>query len=347
MNKLLIALSKNELSIEEQNEIQKQFEEEFNWCLFLGRLFYHKIQFRAWSHIKSYSLEKPVPQFVWRALEEHYNMVIMQKNIIIKELKKIVLELNKCGVKYALLKGVPLEKQLFPSSGRESNDIDILVSRDDIKQLHNVLNKLGYKNSVSNSRQEEVYYLLNTHQTLPYKKAIITQKSSVTIDLQFALTLQKQLKYNIDIKEIINNGIEFEMSNSSFRVLNSFYEFIMLCTHLYGEAILHSEICKGKDLQLSKIADIYEWIEKNFYDFDWEAQAFEIVKRNLTIPVVYSVKLVETIYKNFKATKILEKFSVPNLEFMNEYRDENFNIKKWNKSVEARLFSDNLPKNIT
>jgi len=210
-----------------------------------------------------------------------------------------------------------------------------------------ILSKLGYirgiynpdLNKVESDRYTDIFNLVNTHQSLPYIKIIDDPFLKVDIiDVQFELTLQKKLKYDIDIETLLNNRIYVDVEGRLCYTLNEFDNFLLLCTHLYTEAILIEEIKKYKDLQLNKFADIYEWILKYHDYFDWGERIAYIENHGFIKPVLYCLHILSTLYDSSDIATIYNKFGDKDLSFIDEYRDELFNVRKWNTSVMERIF---------
>ena len=351
---VVISLSKNKINDFEKESMRDFLNSTNDWFNFIGQIMFHKIQLRAWTHIKTEGITYLLPKFVRDSLSEHYDFYNDKRNKRLKCVQNIVKLLNESNCSYCIVKGDYLEKDLFDNTARECNDTDILIPPSELKKIDLVLQSDGYKrgyydsktNSIISDRTLDIYFKTNTHQTLPYRKIIENEKAynCQTIDIQFALTLQKQLNYDVDINKMLSRAKKESFFGIQYNVLDEFDNFVLLCTHLYGEAILFSEICKGKDLQLSKISDIYHWIEKYYCSFDWDVQVKKLSDMRVTIPVAYCLKLAEIVYDSQKAMSIIEKMKVQDWGFMDEYRDANFNIAKWDRPIMERMFSADRPR---
>lgn len=345
---VLIILSKSKLNDSDKQEIRRYFDNnDSQWCLLLGELLYHKIQARAWLNMSNCIPLKHIPKFVRNCLSEYYRLYEYKKNIYTNNFIQLLGELNDNQCCYCILKGLPIEKDLFENSARECDDIDILISYKDIKKFDSILKQLGYvrgfhdkkEDGITNDRQQALFFLLNTHQTLPYHKLeSFPLYQFEIVDLQFEFTLKKKFNYIIDTEEMLNNRMRIDINGVSCNILSPFDNFLLLCTHLYGEAILISEIEKYKDLQIKKIADINEWINKYYYMFDWAKNTKFIKERGFTEAILFCTYLVANLYDSKNANQIIEYLSPYDMSFLDEYRDASFNKKTWKIPLLERVF---------
>ena len=344
---VVVLLSKNTLDKQERKIIEEYLNSGAEWDILFGQLMFHKLLCRAYSHFFSYGWLNFVPSAIRRPFKKYFELNNYKNSIKKPYFTNLVESLNKENVRYCIIKGLPLENELFGDSVREFNDTDLLINFSDYTLVDRILRALGYKrgvyntenNSVEVNRRLDIYNTLNTHQTLPYRKKINDQFFRIdVVDLQFEFTLQKKFNFKVDTNSILNNRISVDVDNQKYCTLNTFDNFLMLCTHLYGEAILIQEIAKYKDLQLTKFADIYEWIEKHYKHYDWNEKNSYIIACGLLQPVLYCVYIVSKLYNSDAAKDILVKFGNQDLSFIDEYRDELFNVKRWSVPVVDRIF---------
>lgn len=344
---LIVALSKNRISNQERDEIEKYFSQGADWDLLIGQLMFHKLLCRAYKHFTVQGWVDLLPSAIKQPSQKLFNLNVYKNDLKKIHFKNLITSLNNQNIRYCVIKGLPLEKDLFGESVREFNDTDILIHIRDLELADNILTGLGYKRGLYNSilntiethRHLDIYSIMNTHQTIPYHKLLDDPLFKVdTIDLQFELAVQKKHNYSIDIDSMLENRICVDIDKTDCYALNMFDNFIMLCTHLYGEAILIDEIKNYKDLQLTKFADVYEWIEKYYQFFDWEEKINYINAHGFLKPVLFCIYILSKLYVPSNAKNILDKFGDQNFDFLDEYRDELFNIKKWKISVMDRMF---------
>ncbi|MDR2045199.1 MAG: nucleotidyltransferase family protein [Clostridium sp.] len=343
----IVALSKNSLNDQECNEIENYLIRGADWDLLIGQLFFHKIVCRAYKHFAVQEWLDFIPPAIRWSWQRQFDLNEYKNNLRKNDFTNLLNTFNKENIRYCIIKGFPIEKDLFINSVREFNDTDLMVHFRDFESVNKTLTNLGYSRGIYNSSQHkieidrhtDIFHIVNTHQTVPYRKLSDDPLFRFdTIDLQFELTLQKKYNFDIDVDLLLNDRVSIDVFDKSCFTLNPFDNFIMLCTHLYGEAILIQEIKKYKDLQLMKFADIYEWIEKYYNLYNWEEKIEYITSHGLLKPVLYCLHILSNLYASIGSKNICLYMGEQDLSFLDEYRDEYFNVKKWNVPVMDRIF---------
>ncbi|MCL2591945.1 MAG: nucleotidyltransferase family protein [Defluviitaleaceae bacterium] len=177
--------------------------------------------------------------------------------------------------KYALLKGALLTTTLYQEGQRISNDIDILVNKEDVSSLQKILRDNGFvqgwysrkqKKIKIASRMEIIHASMNFGETVPFIKLIENEPLAIDINFSFDFKTSKKEMVSkfLDDSIFINNG-EF-----SFSTLDYIDFFIHLCCHLYKEATTFHWVDVRKDLTLYKFSDInlflHKFGNKDFFD---------------------------------------------------------------------------------
>lgn len=347
---IIISLSKNKLNDNECKEIAEYLIKEKNWEILIGQLIFHKLLCRSYIHFIEQNWVELIPFPVIQLLKCQFKVNEYKNKLRKSNIENLLDELNSSQIKYCIIKGVALENDLFKDSIREFNDTDLLINFDNFKMVDKILLGLGYKrgiynakkNRIDTNRYDDIFYIVNTHQTLNYLKILDDSFFKLDIlDLQFEFTLQKKYNYDIDMKILLNNRINFNIFDKTCYTLSPFDNFLMICTHIYGEAILIQEIKKYKDLQLIKFSDVYEWIKKYYNVFDWEEKINYINKHGFLQPVLYCMYFLSEVYKcprSINILNILKKSKGYDLNFIDEYRDDSFNIKRWKETLKKRVF---------
>jgi len=348
-NNILVLLSKNRLNEKECDIINDYVNKEAEWDWLVGQLLFHKLHCRAYHHLNEHGWIKSIPPALMYPLKKLFELNKYREGLRNTYTKDLIVKLNNGKIRYCFIKGALLEMDLFYNSGRETNDTDVLIHSSDLKVIDNILTGLGYERgiydsktiSVTADRKLDVFNIMNTHQTVPYCKLTgNTLIKTNMVDVQFNFTLQNKLGYSIDIDQVLDNRIPKNWNGETCYSLNIFDSFLLLCTHLYGEAVLIQEIRKGKDIQLIKFADIYEWIEKYFYFFNWNEKINDIISNGFIKPVLYCVYIVLNLYESKYAETIYSKFLIQghDIDFVDDYFDDTGNTRKWEVPVMERIF---------
>ena len=349
----IIILSKDTLTRNETSCLNLFFSCQNRWNDFLELLSFHRLLARAYSHIIQNDFTFVLPRHIYQVLQNQYYLSNYRTLMFKNKMLPVLDIMNKNNIPYCVIKGCTLMKDIFPYTIRESRDIDILIHKKDYHIVDELLRSFGYiqgeynfkEQKIQKSRYDEIAYLIDTHQTLPY--CLITGDQLfpvIKIDIQFEFNLQKRMNYFVDYDKVIEKRKRITDPETNIYVLDPFDNFLMLCTHLYGEAVIFSEICKGKDLQLSKIADIFQWLQKYAKDYCWDTQSKTIMEYNVQIPVAYSLYLVHIVYQLEIAKTILDKMGVIDYSFVDYYYNESNELTQWDKPVLERMFCTTRPK---
>ena len=157
-------------------------------------------------------------------------------NIIINELKKTCIALDKINIKPVLVKGVSLYANYDKVEYRPMSDIDMLVDFKDIIPAIKELKKLGYNDSLESIK------IIQKHPKLSYEfnhhAYLFNEEKNVALELHWNLNhLIDQDLFNLmmnDLKEhkLIKNAL----------IPNVEFEFYLSIIHGYKEIHHHSKL---------------------------------------------------------------------------------------------------------
>lgn len=148
--------------------------------------------------------------------------------------KNVINDLNLSGVGYVIVKGCPLA---YYKTGkvetRLSNDIDILVSRQDIVKVEYILQTNDFRCVHKPNRAERVMLVSNSHQLPPYSKRMGRLYSQ--IDLNFDLFWGEYTGVRIDVSEFISDAVDMEIYGCQVKTLTPIKMLVQLILHHYKE----------------------------------------------------------------------------------------------------------------
>ena len=228
----------------------------------LGTLFENRMAAIAYSVLNKVGLLDKVGREFRNSLHSAYLMNINRNSDYFKCLREISDVLDSCGAPYALLKGAYL-CGWYPDGCRTSNDIDVLISPEDVGLFSNCLRNAGYKQgSVKNNkfvpatRKEIIESKMTRGETVPFiKKVDLPSMTYLEIDLNFSLDYK-----NSDdklLKDMLDRAVRIGQCGVNIRTLDK-YDFILhLCEHLYKEATTMPWIDMRRDMTFYKYCDIY------------------------------------------------------------------------------------------
>ena len=114
-----------------------------NWFNVLGFISYHRVAGLVYEKINNINVRLlDFPVFFSTYLTNQAQQI--RNDYQLEEIKNISKCFNRNNVEFIFLKGSILNNTIFNSGARTSNDIDILIKKDSIKRVTNILNELGY-----------------------------------------------------------------------------------------------------------------------------------------------------------------------------------------------------------
>ena len=176
---LLRIISRMKLNSEEREKFinivnGKEFIE--NQQNYLNVITRHKLQYLLYKHLyENHLLLNHRIRELSMVLSERFYFLQSKHREFTDELKKVVKALNLGNVKYAILKGISIADPLYMSGDlvyRNYNDIDILITKQDVNKVKTILNDLNFRQAtvseaydiVNAERKDLVFWSLNSHQ---------------------------------------------------------------------------------------------------------------------------------------------------------------------------------------
>ena len=175
--------------------------------------------------------------------------------------------LKPADFNYAFLKGAYLAPFLYKAGHRTSNDIDILISSENVSKLQRLLlsNNFIQGHIVSGkivpaSRKEIIESKMNFGETVPFIRQM--EDNVLEVDINFSLDFKPSQDKQI-VSNMISRTILVEKDQIRFRTLSLDDFLIHLCCHLYKEATTYDWLQTRRDLLLYKFSDINVYIHKH------------------------------------------------------------------------------------
>jgi hypothetical protein len=183
--------------------------------------------------------------------------LLLQRHLIAKRyLLTIVAELEKVNISYVILKGIPLNQQLYGNQCiRISKDIDLLIPLSKLELAHHCLIGLGFQlisefsPELLTQQRKKIYVGLKD---LTYRHS----KFLIEIELHWRTTITRNFGFDFADIEAYRQTISIE--NKDLFVLKNEYNFVYLCIH---GAISHWR-------RLKWLVDIAVFSQKQ--TFSWE-----------------------------------------------------------------------------
>ncbi len=208
--------------------------------------------------------------------------------------------LDSCGVPYALLKGAYLCCR-YPKKYRTSNDIDILISPDDVGKISERLKTAGFcqgemKNGefVAANRKQIIESKMTRGETVPFiKPTNLLFVKNMEVDINFSLDYK-----NSDdkvLKKMLSRTQKIGLGVSHLRTLDNFDFILHLCAHLYKEATTMPWIKMKRDMTFYKYCDIYMMLS-TFSEEEKKKLLERAREGGLETELAYCVKSIELFF---------------------------------------------------
>lgn len=307
--------------------------------------------------LEEYLFDKKYFDLLSQLSESKYAIQTKLKNQINRNC--VMARYNDCGalleclpVPYAIIKGAVLSQVIYGTPFlRQSSDIDLLVSPDDVPTLTKVFTTKGYvqgkiyeEDIVLVGRKEKIFHSLYSHQIVPFVKRINNPWCPlVNIDVNTDV-YWGEAKQRVDIEAILSNRIIVDIQGNRVYKLATINEFIVLCLHHYKDMNSLYLLSQG-NLSLRLFVDIYMYVhrKKDFLPIE------ELIKTAAewgALPYVYYC-LYHTSYlfrDNLVMTYRDALYNDQGEKLLNCYGLTQEERKEWTISLEERLFAKDFKK---
>lgn len=187
----------------------------------------------------------------------------MLNEVIFYFCRNLFIDLNK--IDYVYIKGETTSLMAYDSIGsRKTGDIDLLISRDNIKQAEEILKNNGFSQKL-NSSLSKLFNEKFSHQTMPWIKVIGNLVIQIDINVNIFWG-EYQGDYSF-VKDFISNYHYQNIYNVKIKVLDENLNFILLCLHQYKDMNSIYLLYKRKQYNKNAFYEIQSIIELNKIDF--------------------------------------------------------------------------------
>jgi len=334
-----------------KGRIQQLLQSKLNWAEILGYLSYHRISGLAYSVLTEFDTK-----YLSGQAELCTKLMNGIQTIRVESIRKHIIDISEklveAGVPHAFLKGSVLASTLYPSGGRVSNDIDILLNQSDITRVGKILEVLGFqqgeydvKNNkvVKLDRKEIIFRRMNWGEIVPYIKVLNEPGIDIiAVDINFSLDWLPTGTESA-VEKFLNNTEKYRIGNvGEISSLDREAFLLHLCMHLYKEAILFEMVERLRDLDLYKFTDIYAYITD--FRVDWRKFIKIAKENNLIKGCYYALEYTRILFPPLDNCEdfinAMKELKPNNIDFLDEVIDPaRPEIKYiWQKDLIARLF---------
>ncbi|MCE5286193.1 MAG: nucleotidyltransferase family protein [Pelosinus sp.] len=251
--RLALCCSQMTIQIEDEQEISSLIEGNLDWQYFLDLIRKHRLYPLIYWRFKSLSLPD-IPAEVIDQLRYEDRKNKFRTLQMTEETQKIVVLMDKQGLKPIIIKGIPLTKLLYGDiTHRTSNDIDILVRPQDQDKARKTLESMGYELQPSVCTvQDRLPTWMEHTQSLFYFNPV----KRIGIDLTLRLGAHGAVIPWENIEECVG---KINLAGQFIRILTKEVLFLHLVLHGAGHAWF----------RMKWLLDIDRAIRKG--DLSWEA----------------------------------------------------------------------------
>lgn len=163
---------------------------------------------------------------------------------------------------YALIKGEALSVLLYGKEARRiSNDIDVLIARENISVFEDILAKNGYQTKQSNrSRYNRILSLSGSHQIGSYYKKVMG--IDIIFDINFDIYWGEYKGKKIHVEDMLKDVMEINIYGQMVYTLSPCFSCIQLVLHHFKEFNSIYHLVKGNAITSKKLRDIKDFFKR-------------------------------------------------------------------------------------
>jgi hypothetical protein len=229
----------------------------------------HNLAPRLYHHLKQHSLS--LPGEVISSLKEAYLNNTARNMRLYHELAKVLRTLLETNLPVIVLKGAALAETVYSNIGlRPMGDVDLLVRKEDLKNVDRVLRSMGCE------AQGQTRVVLKGFHHFHYT----TPRTGLSLEIHWDL-VNADLPFRIDLEGIWKRAEIAEVSGEKCLILSAEDLLLHLCLHT-GRHVQY--------LQLSMLVDIDEVI-RSHHSIDWTQVSRRAQQWGILRPVYVILRL--------------------------------------------------------
>ncbi len=250
--------------------------------------------------------------------------------------------LNSIRKRYAVIKGAVLSNYCYNNAiERGVGDIDILISRHQIKSFEKLLLDKNFSLEYDIDRFVRTFLVMSSHQYAPYFKR--TSNGGVTIDLNFDILWGEYEGKRIDIEEFLSNTIEMEIYGVKVKTLPPLKAMIQLILHHYKDMNSLFLLATRKSIRYDMFKDVYYLLKNNLDAIPLDKLYAMSAEYEIIPYVFYVLYYTGQVFDDDVLKQYIEAFRTPEGEaLLNGYGLCEKERREWKCDFKTRLDSDHL-----
>lgn len=241
-----------------------------DWAAFFALCAKHKVLPLVAKNVQAHNIHRansgePVIPWAW-VYEGAYRANCSRGEAMVDLCREVLPALERREVQYALRKGLVSSEWLYGDiAARRMNDIDLLISREEMGAAADVLIDYGYSQGrldhsgrtiVPYDRETRIMWRLTVDNALPFARLTgIPNLPFVQIDVAHAL-FHPAKGDSLDAAPLLARRVRTRVAGLDAFTLNEVDFFLDICTHFHKEASRDYYIAQDKHLLISKFLDV-------------------------------------------------------------------------------------------
>lgn len=242
------------------------------WKIIIKSAIHHNIASLFYYKLRKVNLLSCLPESVLHELKDAYFLTAERNSSVLNELHEILRAFYAKNLDFLLLKGAYLANQVYDNIAlRPMADIDLLVRKDDLIQVQELLISLGYSQENKSDVKEQIS---NHHALSPFVRC-----NSTPLEIHWTIFPPKSAQFNIDPIGLWDRASSVCIAGNEVQILSREDQIIHLCFHSF-----HNHTFRQGLLPLY---DIVEFIVKNDERINWN-RLIEISKTLASDKIIFT-----------------------------------------------------------
>lgn len=253
-----------------------------DWDYILKRGLSHRIAPILYHSFSRHKLTSHIPGRTLKILKKAYLYTLIRNMTYYVELKRILEAFKREDIEVLVLKGAALAETIYENIGlRHFSDVDLLVHKEDLAKVQNILENMEYS-LYEGYRPEEFFRSHHFH--------LVYHKKSKSMNFCFEIhwnLVPPHSAANIDIGQLWRNASTIRISGLEAKTLSWEDTLWYLCLHNSTDAF-H---------ELLGFCDILRVMSRLKDKASFNTVIKDALKYNLKIPLFYSMLLSSKLFK--------------------------------------------------
>lgn len=260
---LLLLCAKNHINSTNTENLKKILSEDLNWERVVHTASQHRVMPLLYWNLK-HTFPEAVPQNILSQIEQDFHTNALHNLLLTKELHKVLNLFKANGISAIPFKGAVLAADVYRNLAmRQFSDLDILVRKEDMLEVQDLLLSQGYvlqRSEYHLTQNNQNNYLYSQHRYDEWYWKTLDQNSlfGVRVEIHWETT-PKHIIFPLNLKKSWQQLEPISISDMTFPTLSPEFLLPILCVNY----------AKDHWIQLKMICDIAQLIHIN-KKLDWE-----------------------------------------------------------------------------